>query len=568
VRYTLHMTITKTVPGKALLLAPLFVALVAMLPRLWYAHFGLLDDGQTVRMAVATSQDLSISVTMFRDMGRFFPAYVLFFSAIYYVVGQRPVLFFLANYMVLAGITAGLVLLVRARGGSVFQATAAGLFFVLSAPAVENFYTLSKGDPPQLLWITSSLVLLVLTARAARVLGKTALALAIAVALLVANLTKETTVILIPVSFAWLVVGWWAVRAGKADVNLAERKWYFLASVGTWITFFLLRAFFGGQTFNEGTYTRDYGSSGTLLWNSAIDLVVLLSRDFTYALPLAAWLMGAPSTRRSGERLLVKDTLIWMAGWIVVFLPWGRILEYYLLPFTFGLAALSGIAIGGIVEAIRGETTGRGRLWASACLGLFLLIWPLNLINHVTDAAVQLAVDGANDDMIRFAATLPSRSILLVDVPTPGEYNYEIGVHLSDIHQRRDIVVRPVDQTVTALEKRTGEHYVAVPELTESVWPGVRVGVGAGDAVYGQRLPGSDGEGVGTMVYRTRRKVRLLTFGLQGLVCEWITTREAQGRYCAYRQRLMDARVFSYGWRIYRVPGLRVDRVNLGSPSE
>jgi hypothetical protein len=544
------------VPRHALLFLPLFVALVAMLPRLWWAEFGLLDDGQTVRIANATSYDISTSVTMFREYGRFFPAYLLFLSGIYSVVGPRPVLFFAANYMVLCGITSGLMWLVLARGGTVLQATCAGLFFVLSAPAVESFYTLSKQDPPQLLWITASLVLLTLASRATSVFGRAVLFATITAVLLIANLAKETTVVLVPVSFGWLVVGWLSARFTKRDANVAERRQYFFANVMAWTAYVLLRVLVGRITLREGSYTQHYGPAVETFLSSTIDLIVLLARDFTYLVPLAVWLLIASSGRQGDRRLLLADSAIWMAGWIAVFLPWGRIFEYYLLPFTFGLAAFSGMTIGTIIEALRAEVAGSRRRWAIGCLTLFFLIWPLNLANHVTDAAVQLAVDSANGDMIRFAAMLPPGSVLLVDIPTPSEYNYEIGVHLADIHLRRDIVVGALDDVRidSDLERVRDGFYVAVPELRRPLWPAVRIGVYEGGAVLGRgsREPGAGGD-VGTVVYQTLRKAPVLAFGLHGLACDLMPVDGTRGLYCGHQQRLLEARVFSYGWTVYKV---------------
>jgi hypothetical protein len=533
------------------------VAFVAMLPRLWSAQFGLLDDGQTLRMAMATSSDWTNSYTMFRDAGRFFPAYILFLWAVHSIVGPRPLLFFVANYVVLCGITAGLIWLVRARGGTTLQAAAAGLFFVFSGPAVESFYTLSKAEPPQLLWITVSLLLLTLSSRAATSLRKAGVFLAMTAVLLVANLAKETTVVLIPVSLGWLVVGWLAARLGKGGTNLAERKRYFFASAIAWSTFVLLRLFLGRLTFTKGSYTEHYGAIPATLASSVTDLVVLLGRDFTYLVPLAVWLMVVSVERGGRQGLLLADTVIWMVGWVAVFLPWGRVFEYYLLPFTFGLAAFSGIALGRVLGAISGESGGFRRRAATVCLALFLLIWLLNLSNRVTDAAVQLAVDAANDDMIRFAATLPAYSILLVDIPGANEYTYEIGVHLSDVHHRGDIVVSSIDEVAVVGELiLIGKtHYIVVPRVRRHAWPAVRIAVYEGGGIYGHRALGPAAEQGAEVVYRTRRRVQLLSFGLQQFACKLIASEQSRGLYCGHEQRLMDTRMFRYGWEIYKVSG-------------
>lgn len=118
---------------RILLFSPVALALVGMLPRLLSPQFGLLDDGVTLRSAHAISQDWLSAFRLISDTGRFFPMYWLYYFLIYQIGGVNPFPYFVANYLVLAGITTGVIWYVRYRGGGRFQAWAAGMFLVLSA---------------------------------------------------------------------------------------------------------------------------------------------------------------------------------------------------------------------------------------------------------------------------------------------------------------------------------------------------------------------------------------------------------------------------------------------------
>src|SRR5205807_47071 len=81
------------------------------------------------------------------ETGRFFPAYWLLYSAIFGIVGVRPLAFFIVNVLLFAGVLAILARLVRSAGATPLQAAVAALLFALSGPAIESFYTLPKAEP-------------------------------------------------------------------------------------------------------------------------------------------------------------------------------------------------------------------------------------------------------------------------------------------------------------------------------------------------------------------------------------------------------------------------------------
>src|SRR5881398_2901663 len=135
--------------------APAALALLVMLPRLASPQFGLLDDGLTLETGREMTGRWSGVLALIPETGRFFPAYWLVYSA---VVGVRPLAFFVVNVAVLAGLLAILTRLVRLSGGTAMQVAVALVVFATCGPAVEAFYTLSKAEPLQMIWIGVTLL--------------------------------------------------------------------------------------------------------------------------------------------------------------------------------------------------------------------------------------------------------------------------------------------------------------------------------------------------------------------------------------------------------------------------
>src|SRR5262245_55018451 len=112
-------------------LAPVAMAVLVMLPRLASPQFGLLDDGLTLQTGRELIGRWSSALHLIPETGRFFPAYWIVYSAIFGVVGIRPLGFFLVNLLLLAGLLAVLMRLVRLCGGTTLQAAAGAVLFAL-----------------------------------------------------------------------------------------------------------------------------------------------------------------------------------------------------------------------------------------------------------------------------------------------------------------------------------------------------------------------------------------------------------------------------------------------------
>ena len=126
--------------------APIALAVSRQLPRLASPQFGLLDDGLTLQTGREVIGRWSSTLHLIPETGRFFPAYWLAYSAVFGIVGVRPLAFFTVNLLLLAGLLAVLARLVRLGGGTRLQAAIVAVLFAFSGPVVETFYTLSKAE--------------------------------------------------------------------------------------------------------------------------------------------------------------------------------------------------------------------------------------------------------------------------------------------------------------------------------------------------------------------------------------------------------------------------------------
>ncbi len=137
--------------------SPVLVGLLLMVPRLVSPQFGLFDDGTTIlnaRAIVAGTWNPGVEAVT----GRYRPVYWLYYALIYRFAGERPFFFFLANAALLAVTIVGLIYLVRLAGGSRLHAWISGMFFAFSGPVVENYYTLSKSEALQVLFLVFSVI--------------------------------------------------------------------------------------------------------------------------------------------------------------------------------------------------------------------------------------------------------------------------------------------------------------------------------------------------------------------------------------------------------------------------
>jgi len=502
-----------------------------MIPRWRVPTFGLLDDGLTLR-ATGEIGHVWAAVLGLASSGRFMPGYWFFYAAVRAVVGASPMGFFVVNGVVLSGIAVGLAACMLRAGAGQLAALAAPVFLILSGPAAESFYTLSKAEPPLLLWLMTSLLLMSVWAGASTVSIKTLSGLGMLMTLLMADTTKETGLAMVPIALAWVGLAWWPRHRTGDDRRFLARGVYSLAAVTAAAAFLALRAWAVGLRLTDGWYTARYRVASETLIRGLTYWAGLLPWDFAYMLPLAVFVVLTPGATRRRPLGLVSEAIAWMIGWLVVYLPWGWAVDYYLLPFTLGCAIVGAVVLGDVVDAAR---TGRGPLRSAAIVTLAVVaaLWVLTLRTPVTNASAQLVVDAANADVMKVLATLPPDSIVIVNIAPRHEYLHELLLHLTGLHGRPDVTVEAFSLD-TPLGARSAPVYLMTPEMVGAPYPSLRLPFDeARVRAWTQRLPSRALER-SDLVYETRHRVRLLDVGFNP-------------------RRLLEPREFSYGWKLYRL---------------
>jgi hypothetical protein len=530
-------------------LVPVAIAGLVMLPRLASPQFGLLDDGLTLQTGREVIGRWSSTLHLIPETGRFNPAYWLVYSAIVGLVGARPLGFFTANVLLLAGLLAVLARLVRWGGGSSLQAAAAAVLFALCGPTIESFYTLSKAEPLQLTWIGVSLLATAAAAiemRRARWAGLITLA---AAALLFAYVTKETSVVLIPISLAWLAIERWASRERGAWARFAGT--YVVINAVAAAGFGALRWYCAPLGLAEGTYTRAYALHLGVVGAAAFRISAWLVRDFLFLMPLLAVGVASLVDDRRALRRPILYAGVWMAGWLAVYLPWPATFEYYLLPFASGAAALAGIAVGD-AWAWRGRqhsTTRRRAAWS--VLAASGALWLVALVNASADARVQLVVDRANAELVDFLAGLPHGSRVVVNMAV-NEYLVELPMHLSEIKRRSDIVVEHVAAAARPGPPAT-DVFVVTPEMANKPGPTVRVALDEPGVRHDNAMLSAVLTGPAERVYRATQHSHLVELAIHRLLCHAVVSPLTDATYCPSDRGVIDRRIFSFGWQVHRL---------------
>ena len=533
--------------AELLMFSPILLAVLIMLPRLLQPNFGLLDDGATLRAASQIDGDWTAPLHLSGDTGRFFPMYWIYYYGVFKIASASPLGFFAAHCILLTATIAGLIYFARLGGATRLQAGMAGLFFAASGPVIENFYTLSKAEPIQVFFLLSSLILMEHCARQTNVRRQLVFALGIAGSLVLANTTKETSLAVIPISAALLAVALVRKRFQPETRALRPAVLFVLASGAAGAAFLLLRRHFASIPISSGSYTKAY--SFAHLGESAWRLVGWVIRDFPQLLPLGVFASCSWVRRRPFPGGLLLLSVIWMFFWIGVYLPWQASLEYHLLPFALGAAVFTGLAFGECAAVFRQAAQQTLKTVAVTCLAVTVWLTQFTVVNNVTNARLQLAVDRVNSKLVSFLGKLPAGSHVLINLPEPNEYVYEVGIYLKELKRRPDLSVDYFRFQAATSTEPTSVYYVASPCIRNQLFPSVRVAVHEPTVnAMTECLSAFLGE-EDASVYQAEGSLSMLDVGLHRLLCEL----GLKGLDCEIPRPFVESRTFSYGWRVHRV---------------
>ena len=541
----------------ALYHSPIFLVVAVMLPRLISPQFGLFDDGVTISNAQEIAQG-TWNAGWEAATGRYRPAYWLYYGLVYLIAGENPFGFFLAHTILLAGITLLLMSLVRSAGGSSLQTVSTGLLFVLSGPVIENFYTLSKGEPLQLFWILVALKAVSLVSGSHNAWKKWGLFFVTVTGLLFATASKETTLIMIPVSLAWLFFGWLFNNRKVRNFDVIARFAFMMAALLAAAIFYYLRSRSVPVGLTGGGYTSMYDFSLSAISASAFRWTGWLMRDLPYLFPLAVFAMvwGVANKKISQCRLAI-DSLIWCGAWMAIYLPWIFTVEYYMLPLFAGATVLGGLLLDvaarqvvGVNKAMRG--------FSAFCLVLAVLALSISLMNNVSNARLQLAVDAANAEMLEVVAMQsPAGGKVYVNLPANNEYVYEIELHLSRLHQRPDLEVSSFRfQRAEPGDAKNLSYLVVSPEIENQPLLSVRLGLyEEGARHWNSSLKSFLGKNT-EPVFVAERSFRLSSVDFLRVFCPLFGHRN----YCKEPYLVNDRRMLVYRWNVYQVHGSTTGR--------
>jgi hypothetical protein len=530
------------------ILLPFLVAILILTPRLASPQFGLLDDPVMLAQSKTLIQG-NFDLTDDFQSGRFRPLYWIIPALFYHLVGLSPFLYFLGFLILLFIILIQIRVLLKFQNASNTQILIACLAFLFSIPVIENFYTLTKGEPLQLAFILMGLIGFEWFKRKDAIVAKVGSAALVVVCLLAAAFVKETAIVMMPIAAVWLVFIWlrekkWRTKSVRNALTL------FLLTLGVTALFFLMRQIWGTAAISEGTYTHRYGLALNELLANVARWGVQLSFYFPYLLPVVILIILFSVWRKKPwmENAMVL-WVIWSLGWLGVLIPWGFAETYYLLPFGLGVAITIGLFVPKVIQHLAGFQKPK-KITLLTLLGITFLLWLITLPNYVTSARMQLLIDRINQQMISDTAErLPNGGRALVNIQVDNEYVYNIELSLRNRYGRRDIIFNNVDSNNLDSLMEMVDTLLLVPKIENQPNLTVRMGVQEStqdfwnDQVIHRKNIDLD------RIEQFQGEFRLMNINLPVLACPLI----GEVGFCTDPDPLIDTRTFSYGWDIYQI---------------
>jgi hypothetical protein len=413
-----------------------------MLPNLVDPNWGILDDGVSLKMAHLMLEDFKWEMFI-SDTGRFFPLYWVYFFIQYLIFDANPFGFYLVDTLRLI-ITC---ILVFEIGRIIINKTAGYLAFalyLLSYSLVENYYTLSKPEPLLVLYfciVIYSYLRIFKSYQRNEPIKKVFWSLML-LPIPIAYLTKETSAVLIPISFCWALISFALYFRRDRRLFLLDLS-FFLANVVSFGTFKILSKVLGVTKINTGTYTRYYDLLNIETIITSLKYYaswVLFNKFYVIFVTIVVFYWSFKDYRKTGGltdyNKSALNLLIWVFGWIGIFLPWGHELSpRYMIVSELGMALLGGIVFSRIIEANMGIL----RFFTVFVFGLNIVFSTLNLFNQ---SVVYYSWNKVNAQMIDNLAkiTSPGQNVY-INFPEFNEYVYETDLHLKEFYGKADIYI-------------------------------------------------------------------------------------------------------------------------------
>lgn len=534
-----------------LLYSPLLLCVGIMLPRLMSPHFGFFDDG----LSLITAQKIWAGQWTFGNDpvgGRFRPLYWLYSAFLFRLFGASPFWFFIGTLFLWLVITFCLIHLAQHLGLDRKASWLVGFTFVLSGPVLENVYTLSKPELPQAVWIMLLLVCCAHYPHAKNVYWKTGTVVLMAGLALLASMTKETGMLLVPASFASLIITWfWYRRIGQPGHPAVKQRaalWW-----GSFLGILVYLVLYGVILHRNFLTTSSGNLNFSLHWikDQAAVWLSWIRRDYLYLLPIGLASTLVIFRKPNRDRLpLLLECLVWLALFAAVDILWKYIPEYYLLPIALIAALVCGVLFSLVLNLLHGAPFGRVLAWSA--LGLSGLLLLLTLPNQITNARLQLATDRANADMLALVVKqAPQGSTVWININPPNEYVSEFSVWVTQVEHRPDLRVDYFhSQGLAEAQALGGEVWIVSPFMENLVYPSVRVGMTELPTRQWNETLTQYLAGRGEQVSLVRQSFPSANLDPLRFFCPFARSLS----YCKVPDAPLDRRIFAYGWKIYRLP--------------
>ncbi len=474
--------------------------------------------------------------------GRYRPIYWAYFTLLAWIGAESPLVFYLGNLVLLIIAVLLLYSITRKISRSSLTAGLTAGLFLLAGPVIENTYTLSKGELLQvvLLLIGLRFIISSLPQSIKLIVGVTTFTLTC--------LVKETGLVIIPISAGWLVLGLLIRRINKTGIPLKMGLICFIAAVAAGVLYFFGRSFFQTGSMTSGSYANGYAFTLPAMAASFVRWSGWIIRDFPHLFVLGAvWLSLLFIFRRSRSLLIGLAALIWMAGWIAIFLPWVYMQEYYLLPFTAGASFFMGEALTELITLLQTRMKPVIQWMVGAVVAICGLLMILTLLNNYTSMRVQLLVDKSNHAFLEEASRIEPDSQVFLNIQQESEYSKEIAIYLDQLYLRPDLDVKLYQGDVLPAGA-----YTIVPIMINQPRLTVRLGLDEPtQRAWNNNLEENTSNSAIENIYTGVYSFQMLGVDLPRLLCSLIKERN----YCANPSPLFDQRIFQYGWEIRRIEG-------------
>ena len=530
------------------MIIPLILAIVIMIPRLSSAQFGLLDDFlmlDNVRNLMQGNWSMSHDL----QAGRFRPVYWLYFTLIYGVAGPSPFWFFFAQLILLLSLLFEIRVLMKMANAKDWQILITSLVFLFSMPIIENFYTLSKGEPPQLVFLLASLLCFEKTKSLQKPSAKTLFAFLSFFCILFAMLVKETALIMVPIVGLWFG---FVLFFQKKDPTQKRSDYVLFLAAATLavLAYFGLRAVWGTASISGGTYTQRYDLTLQAIVSRILRWLTMYAFYFHYLLPLAVLTMIAIFSNAIEEhKQQMFNWIAWVLLWMVVLLPWEFAEVYYLLPISFGFAML----IGFLLPSVKTLITSKKPLvrWVSILLlGLTLVLLLATLPNFITHGRMQLTLDRVNAMMLEGTVEIvPQNGELYNGLDSQNEYERNIQGYFQGMGERNDISYYFIDEEVFENFSHASGGIVILPLVQNQPTLTVRSGMEERYNMERRRVIFEKSEDRLSYLLEFSDRFQILNINLPVLLCPLLD----QAGYCEFPDPLFDTHMFSYSWEVYQI---------------